>query len=249
MGRPLKIKKSTTIDIGYPAFNAVIDPVYPATMTAANFFGVVGGSNTVDTAAYPTVQVRVYIANSYTTEGDGWIIRQKGAHKYLVATNDAIDPANAVVGVSLRIASLGDTNWQAMGAPAGAAVGTIFTPTAASGAGTTGTANEVGVCVLTSDLTPGSGLMSISYAVGGDSTEVALSKLTNKYLQGWTGFANAAGTSLTTYADGGNNAGPVNYSGETTYLANFFTDEATAIKSGEANNGTITLAQVQKYNS
>ena len=38
-------------------------------------------------------------------------------------------------------------------------------------------------------------------------------------------------------------------SGEDTYLANFFTDEGTAIKSGEASNGTITLAQVQKYNS
>lgn len=245
MGRPLKIKKSTTIDIGYPAFDAVIDPVYPATMAATNFFGVVGGSNTVDTAAYPTVQVRVYITGD--SEQDGYIIRQKGAHKYLVGSVGTVNDEDMVVGSSYRITSLGTTDWAACGAPANAAVGAIFTATAA-GSGT-GTVNAVGVCVLTSDLSPTAGLMSISYAVGGDSTEVAVSKLSNKYLQNWTGFANEDGTSLTTYADGGNNAGVVDYSAETTYLANFFTDEGTAIKSGEADNGTITLAQVQKYNS
>jgi hypothetical protein len=144
-----------------------------------------------------------------------------------------------------------------MGLKGSAAVGTIFTPSAAAGAGTSGTAQEVGVCVLTSDLTPGAGLMSISYAVGGDSTEVAVSKLTNKFLQGWAGFANAAGTSLTTYGDAGSNAGEVNYSGETTYLANFFTDDAgaQATKSGAdaatfSNlTGDIELAQVEKYTS
>jgi hypothetical protein len=81
--------------------------------------------------------------------------------------------------------------------------------------------------------------------------------LTNKFLQGWAGFANAAGASLTTYGDSGNNAGSVNYSGEDTYLANFFTDDAgaQATKSGaDANtfsNGTgdIELAQVEKYTS
>jgi hypothetical protein len=99
--------------------------------------------------------------------------------------------------------------------------------------------------------------MAISYAAGGDSTEVAVSRLTNKFLQSWTGFTNAAGTSLTTYASGGNNAGPVNYSGEDTFLANFFTDEAGAqatTSGAEADtfsNGTgdIELAQVQKYTS
>ena len=245
MGRPLKIKKSTTIDIGYPAFDAVIDPVYPATLSASNFFGVVGGSNTVDTAAYPTVQVRVFIAGQ--AEADGYIIRQKGSHKYLVGSTTTVNDEDMVAGRAYRIISLGTTDWQACGAPANAAVGAVFTATAA-GSGT-GTVNAVGVCILTSDLSPTSGYMSISYAVGGDSTEVAVSKLTNKYLQNWTGFANESGASLDTYADGGDNVGVVDYSAETTYLANFFTDEGTAIKAGEANNGTITLAQVQKYNS
>jgi hypothetical protein len=135
-----------------------------------------------------------------------------------------------------------------MGLQGAAAVGTIFTPTAAAGAGTTGTAQEVGVCVLTSDLTPGAGLMSISYFVG-DSTEVAISKLTNKYLLNWTNFQNAAGTSLTTYADGGNNAGEVVYSGEGQYLSNFFTDEGTATKSGSEENATLELAIVENYTS
>lgn len=278
MGRPLKIQKygpaqgitypnNTTanvpaaavpIDQGYPQFSQLTDPVYYSSLTASNFYGVVGGaSSTATTATFPIVKVEVNITNSYSGQTPGVILRQKGSHKYLVATTASIDPANAVVGVALRITAVGDTDWTAMGLKGSAAVGTIFTPSAAAGAGTSGTAQEVGVCVLTSDLTPGAGLMSISYAVGGDSTEVAVSKLTNKFLQGWAGFANAAGTSLTTYGDAGSNAGEVNYSGETTYLANFFTDDAgaQATKSGADpetfSNGTgdIELAQVEKYTS
>ena len=266
MGRPLKIKKSTTIDIGFPNFGSLTDPVFPTggTLGDNQFLGVVGGSNTVDTATYPTVKVRVNISDSYTGEDDGYIIRQKGSHKYLVGTATAIDPENAVVGTALRIVSLGDTDWQAMGASDDAAVGSIFTVIAASGAGTTGTASEVGVCVLTSDLSPGAGLMSISYSQG-DSTETAVSKLTNKFITNWTNFQNAAGTSLTTYADGGNNAGPVVYSGEDNFIANFFTDEGTATKSGADDatsgasvsgsgtlfdtSGNAELAIVENYNS
>ncbi len=278
MGRPLKIQKYGTaqgitypsgtsantpaaavpVDQGYPQFSQLTDPVYYSSLTASNFYGVVGGaSSTATTTTFPIVKVRVNITNSYTGSDDGYILRQKGSHKYLVATQTAIDPENAVAGVALRITAVGDTDWAAMGLKGTAAVGTIFTPSAASGAGTTGTAQEVGVCILTSDLTPGAGLMSISYAVGGDSTEVAVSKLTNKFLQSWNNFQNAAGTSLTTYDSGGDNAGEVIYSGEDTYLANFFTDEAgaQATKSGADaatfSNGTgdIELAQVEKFTS
>lgn len=278
MGRPLKIQKYGTaqgitygsngavnqpaagvpVDQGYPNFGSLTDPEYYSSLTAANFYGVVGGAkSSALSATYPIVKVEVNITNSSSGQTPGVILRQKGSHKYLVATTASIDPANAVVGVALRITAVGDTDWAAMGLKGAAAVGTIFTPTAAAGSGTSGTAQEVGVCILTSDLTPGAGLMSISYAVGGDSTEVAVSKLTNKFLQGWTGFANADGSSLTTYADGGNNAGEVDYSGETTYLANFFTDSAAAqaTKSGAeaptfANTtGEIELAQVEKYTS
>jgi hypothetical protein len=270
MGRPLKIQKYSTnsginspgaavpIDQGYPQFGQLTNPVYYSSLTEFNFYGVVGGaSSTATTATFPIVKVEVNITNSYSGQVAGVILRQKGSHKYLVATTASIDPANAVADVALRITAVGDTNWAAMGLNGTAAVGTIFTPSAAAGAGTTGTAQEVGVCVLTSDLTPGAGLMSISFAVGGDSTEVAVSRLTNKFLQDWTGFTNAAGAALTTYASTGNNVGEVDYSGETTYLANFFTDVAAAQaeKSGaEAatfsnNTGEIELAQVEKYTS
>jgi hypothetical protein len=278
MGRPLKIQKYGTaqgitypsntsantpaagvpLDQGYPQFSQLTDPVYYSSLTASNFYGVVGGAKSdALSATFPIVKVEVYIANSYSEQTAGVILRQKGSHKYLVATTASIDPENAVAGVALRITAVGDTDWNAMGLNGTAAVGTIFTATAAAGAGTTGTAQEVGVCVLTSDLTPTSGLMSISFSAGGDSTEVAVSKLTNKFLQGWTGFTNAAGTSLTTYSNTGNNVGPVNYSGETTFLANFFTDDAgaQATKSGaEADTfanttGDIELAQVEKYTS
>jgi hypothetical protein len=278
MGRPLKIQKyglqqgltyptaSTSsvpaagvpIDQGYPQFSQVTNPVFYSSLTPNNFYGVVGGTRGTDVSAtFPVIKVEVFIANSSSGQTAGIILRQKGSHKYLVATTASIDPENAVAGVALRITAVGDTDWTAMGLKGTAAIGTIFTPSAAAGAGTTGTAQEVGVCILTSDLTPESGLMSISFAAGGDSTEVAVSKLTNKFLQGWTGFTNAAGSALTTYSNTGNNVGPVNYSGETTFLANFFTDDAgaQAIKSGaEADTfanttGDIELAQVEKYTS
>lgn len=276
MGRPLKIQKYGTsqgitynsngtantpaagvpVDQAYPQFSQLTDPVFPSTLTSANFFGVVGGSSsTATTSTFPIVKVEVNIANSFSGQTAGVILRQKGSHKYLVATTASIDPADAVVGVALRITEVGNTEWQSMGAPVGATVGTIFTPVVASSPSTTGTAQEVGVCVLTSDLTPSAGLMSISIAVGGDSTEVAVSKLTNKFVQDWANFQNVNGTALTSYASGGDNAGEVLYSGEDSYVANFFTDEATTLKSGADaatfSNGTgeMDLAQVEKYTS
>ena len=83
MGRPLKIKKTTTKDIGFNAFNTVEVPVFPNTMAATEFYGVVGGNDTVDTSTYPTVKIRVKIGAN--AEADGYIIRQKGNIKYLVS--------------------------------------------------------------------------------------------------------------------------------------------------------------------
>lgn len=269
MGRPLKIQKYGTaqgitngadgalnqpaaavaIDEGYPNFGSLTDAVYPSTMNTTQFYGVVGGAkSSALSTTFPIVKCEVYITNSYSGQTPGVILRQKGSHKYMVATTASIDPENAVAGVALRITAVGDTDWAAMGLQGSAAVGTIFTPTAASAAGTSGTAQEVGTCVLTSDLTPTAGLMSISYFQG-DSTEVAVSKLTNKFLLNWTNFQNAAGTSLTSYADGGDNAGPVVYTGEGQYLANFFTDEETATKSGSETDATLELAIVENYTS
>ena len=85
MGRPLKIKKSTTKDIGFNAWGTLTNPVYPATFNATEFAGVVGGEGNgggVATTAYPVVKCRVFITGQ--SEEDGWIVRQKGTRKYLV---------------------------------------------------------------------------------------------------------------------------------------------------------------------
>ena len=267
MGRPLKIQKysansginqpgaAVAIDQGYNPFAAptamdtstVVLPT-PAT-TPLPFTGVVGG---IDSAAvsttYPIVSVTCNIVDSFSGSTAGAIIRQKGSHKFLVATAAAIDPANAVVGVALQIAVLGDTDWQAMGAPSGATVGTLFTATAASAGGTTGTAFEVGQCVLANDATPAAGEMNIAMAVSNDSTNVYISKLTNKFVQDFNGGG----------AGGVANTGDVwaytDVVDDIEYAANFFTDVSTFAKSGaevdtwastqQNSDGTLGLAQV-----
>ena len=83
MGRPLKIKKTTAVDIGFPNIGSLTAPVNPETLNSAQFIGVVGGSDSVDSAAYPTVKCRVFISGA--SEADGYIVRQKGSTKYLVS--------------------------------------------------------------------------------------------------------------------------------------------------------------------
>lgn len=274
MGRPLKIQKlgtnngitygangsvnqpalSTSIDLGYPNWGSVTDPVYPTTaFNTDQFLGVVGGDYTLSSPSttYPVIKCQVNIQlpdGSGAGVHDGRIIRQKGAHKYLVADGTAVQDEDIVVGATYQILSLDTTNWQQMGAPAGAVSGTIFTCTALCASPQNGTALLVGQCVLTSDLTPGPGLMAISYTTG-DSTAVAISKLTNKFLLNWDNFQNANGTSLDSYASGGNNAGPVVYSGEGELAANFFTDEGTVTKSGSELNASLDLAIIENFTS
>jgi len=247
MGRPLKIQKiiatgNPGVDNGFNPFSALTAPVVPTGFTpgsATEYEGVVGGSNTVDTANYPTVKCRVFITGQ-GSESDGYIIRQKGAHKYLVGSTTSVADEDLVVGNSYRITSLGTTDWQSVGAPVGAAVGSIFTCTADAGAGT-GTANLVGICVLAdeadSSLTEGN--MNITFSTG-DSTAQTVSKLTNKFLLDWTGGSNYAATSVV---------------GDLRYAANFFTDEGTVEKSGSESAtatgsvSTLDLAIVENYNS
>ena len=266
MGRPLKIQKysansginspgaAVAIDQGYNPFAAptAMDTstvVLPTPLTTPlPFTGVVGG---IDSAAvsttYPIVSVTCNIVDSFSGSTAGAIIRQKGSHKFLVATTAAIAPANAVVGVALQIATLGTTtDWQAMGAPFGATVGTLFTTTVV-GSGN-GTAFEVGQCVLANDATPAAGEMNIAMAVANDSTNVYISKLTNKFVQDFNGGG----------AGGNANTGDVwaytDVVDDIEYAANFFTDVSTFTKSGaevdtwagtqQNSNGTLGLAQI-----
>jgi hypothetical protein len=71
MGRPLKIAKTTTVDIGIPS------------QTETGNIGIVGG----DVATINTLEVTANIeyAPSQYASGSSYIVRQKGTYKYLVA--------------------------------------------------------------------------------------------------------------------------------------------------------------------
>lgn len=87
MGRPLKTMKTATKDIGYPNFSDREAPVKNSGETLNNdqYIGVVGGddSGSIASATHPILKCRVYINGA--SEADGYIIRQKGATKYLVS--------------------------------------------------------------------------------------------------------------------------------------------------------------------
>jgi len=184
MGRPLKIKISDTQDAG---FNNPGDDVANRTPTGELFYGVVGGNISTSDYTFPVTTTRVRPAGgSITAEGDGFIVRQKGASKYLVSRLDstAIDPADAVVGSIVRIVSVGDTDWNAMGMPGDGFVsnGAIFTVEAASVASTSGTVAECGTCTLAdvNDASLAVGDMTVSYTDVGSSA-VRLKRFSNKH--------------------------------------------------------------------
>ena len=246
MGRPLKIQKTSTgsgnsgasvdVDLGFPNFGSLTAPVVNTadTLNTTQYLGVVGGAAPTDapSATNPRVDVTVNIAapdGSGIGSATGYIIRQKGSHKYLVGDATGVNDGSFVVGQAYQITSVGTTNWTAAGAPSNFGVGTIFTATSVGGAGT-GTANSVGVCVLDDDTTPAAGLMAITFTTG-DSTATTVSKLTNKFLLDWTGGSTYAATSVIA---------------DKRFATNFFTDEGTVIKSGTtatANTGTVSAGQ------
>ena len=250
MGRPLKIQKTSTgsgnggasvgVDLGFPNFGSLTAPVFNAptqTLNTTQYLGVVGGAGPTDTpsATNPRVDVTVNIANPSGTGlgvAQGYIIRQKGSHKYLVGDVTGVNDGSFIVGQAYQISTLGTTtNWQAAGAEADIALGGIFTATSVGGSGN-GVANSVGVCVLDDDVTPAAGLMAITYTLG-DSTATTISKLTNKWLLNWAGGSTYAATSV------------IN---DVRYATNFFTDEGTVIKSGTAQT-TVELAIVDNVTS
>jgi len=252
MGRPLKIQKlstgsgnsgaSVSVDLAFPNFGSLTNPVFNSPVQTLNnnqYLGVVGGATGVTNAAppptttNPRIDVTVNIAapsGSGIGVAQGYIIRQKGAHKYLVGDVTGVTGGAFVVGQAYQIVTVGTTNWTAAGAGANFGVGTIFTATTVGDGN--GTANSVGVCVLDNDVTPAAGLMAITYTQT-DSTATPLSKLTNKFLLDWTGGSTYEASQV------------IN---DVRIVANFFTDEGTVIKSGTAQT-TITLAIVDNVTS
>jgi hypothetical protein len=231
MGRPLKIKKTTTGDIGFNALASLTNPVYPSdptTFDGTEYLGVVGGANAdVATAAFPVVKCRAFVVGA---EDDAYIITQKGTIKYQVATVSAVNDEDIVAGRAYRILSVGTTNWAAIGASSSAAVGDVFTATGA-GAGT-GTVQNVGTCVLANQadgaLTLGN--MNITFSTG-DSTAQTISRLTNRFALDYS-------------------TPPVRYA------VNFFSDEGEEVKSGttgavnaSGQQNRVSLAIVENYTS
>ena len=231
MGRPLKIKKSTTKDIGFNNFGNVTVPVVPVGLTTTEFLGVVGGANaSIATSAYPVVAIT---ANVNGQQGAAYIITQKGQTKYLVSGEDSVNAGSFTPGFSYQITALGNTNWTAIGAGVNPQVGQVFTATGA-GAGS-GTASDCGQCTLIANATISSGQMNMTFNANGSS--LYASRLTNKYI--W---------------DSSNNRYAVNFfvAGETTPVtlgsvavantAGWFTANATTFTTGQivTVSGTLT---------
>jgi hypothetical protein len=278
MGRPLKISKysamsgifttgptaaGVVVDNGYNPFAAptaldVATVVLPQPATSPlPFTGVVGGAPVLSTptVSNPVVSCQVNIAlpsGAGAGVATGRIIRQKGARKFLVVDTTTVNDEDVLAGATYMILSVGGTNWQQMGAPAGAIAGTIFTCTAAVATASTGTALLVGPCVLVNSNTPTVGNMSIAVSTG-DSTETYLSKLTNKFAQDFDGGETGG------VANTGNVWNPDQVVNDIEYAANFFVDGSTFAKSGaevdtwagtqQNSNGTLTLATVEKITS
>ena len=246
-------------DAGYPNFGSLTNPVFNSpvqTLDSSQYLGVVGGSPATSTASATNPEIAALVnilladgTDSYTATSSytGRIIRQKGSHKFLVAATGAtIADEDMIVGQAYQIAVLGTTNWQACGAPAGAAVGDVFTCTADAGAGT-GEVYAVGQCVLSNTATPAAGNMAIGYSVG-DSSAVYASYITNKWVRDWNGMTYG------NYSD--SNTGTNIQSSENFYPTNFFTDEGTVTWSGaeviagaQSQNGTLQLAQIDNVTS
>lgn len=255
MGRPLKIQKyslatgSTAtaygtpvpIDQAYPPFSELEVPVPPiGASVSVPWTGVVGGEPNPGTSAmYPIVLVTVNIelpdgtgAGAHT----GYIIRQKGARKYLVVDYTTVNATAMVVGGMYQILSVGTTNFSTCGANPTYQVGDIFTATSVPTG--TGTVNLVGICVLSDTPTPTVGNMSIGMLEPG-STLQYVSKLTNKFAYDFTGGETGGN------ADTGNVWDYEQVQNNVRYAANFFADDGYEVKSGTSGAANTPTQQNQ----
>ena len=211
MGRPLKIKKSATTDIG---FN---NPDGNGTPSGQLYFGQVGGDTSLSSGDNPVTTCRVKIGT--VAEADGYIIRQKGSTKYLVADTTGVSDGSFIVGNNYVITSVGNTDWAAAGANPGFGVGSEFEATSVGGAGT-GTADTIGTCVLAdkADASLAADEMTVTYG-DEDSTLIRVKRMTNKYA--------------------------INFSNERVLVNYFNVEDATIEKSGAEGTTTIDLVQIE----
>lgn len=127
---------STTITVSYTPGGSALALTDDTVATTAT-------QNTITLDAAPSTSGTAS-AISVSEDAAGYIIRQKGKRKYLVGDSTTVNVEDMVAGRSYAIASLGDTDWNLVGAGVDAGAGKMFVATSA-GTGT-GTVNLVGVC-------------------------------------------------------------------------------------------------------
>jgi hypothetical protein len=130
-----------------------------------------------------------------SNQNDVYIIKQKGARRYLVADVSAVNDEDIVAGSSYVIASLGTTDWAALGCPGTAFVGKVFrAKIAGSGLTTTGTAQIVQVAKIVNAEPAAAGEMRLRGFLNGDPAQpITLRKLNKRTA---TSFAGARYTWL-----------------------------------------------------
>jgi hypothetical protein len=131
---------------------------------------------------------------------DGFIIRQKGKKKFLVARRDTIRDEGIALGGTYMITDASNTDWFALGAGTNATNGKIFTATA-SGVGLTtdGEVYAVGTCVLVDGGTLGLNEMAIE--IYNDGTTTNAMSLTNRWTRDFDNSNNETGTKYLASSD------------------------------------------------
>jgi hypothetical protein len=165
-----KIQKSATVNVGFDS-------------TAT-----IGGTGGLTDTTGNQVQAKTYVTGG-TQGANGSILRAKGRGKFLVTDASLIQDEDIVAGNYYIITSVSNTDWQALGAPAGASVGTIFKAgKSGSGLTTDGVVNLIGVCTLVNKAAGSlaAGEMSIQ-ATTSAPANYYVARLTNKFVINFSG--------------------------------------------------------------
>ena len=158
----------------------------------------------------------------YTATSNSSIVRQKGSKKFLVvANNNVIQDESIAIGQAYMIATVGNTDWQALGADPTAAQHDIFTALkAGTGLTTTGTVYAVATCLLVNLNSP-TEPNTMSVQINDDGSTYYASRLKNKFSTNFaTPYANCnpgVTFSATFFNDNGNTLPNPSASGDLVY--------------------------------
>ena len=158
----------------------------------------------------------------YTATSNSSIVRQKGSKKFLVvANNNVIQDESIAIGQAYMIATVGNTDWQALGADPTAAQYDIFTALkAGTGLTTTGTVYAVATCLLVNLNSP-TEPNTMSVQINDDGSTYYASRLKNKFSTNFaTPYANCnpgVTFSATFFNDNGNTLPNPSASGDLVY--------------------------------